>query len=255
ATMWHTNDLQSWMAIGLPGESFEEASFDGIVGVEGTLVAYGRNAAGPCLWSGSDNGWSARHMAGPVDAVVATDHGAFLFGRNSEQRQGIVLVSADGRNWEINSHPSTALFGSSTVLSVVDFQGGLVAGGYDNLRGSAAVWVSDNGVQWHRSPMEFPDETGIDHLVVADGVLVAIGSIRASGSGARRSRVGVWTSIDAVEWTVSDDEGLTVDGRVNSIQYHKPSVYIAGSRVLEAEGTPLPVVWRFFGAELQASAG
>jgi hypothetical protein len=254
ATMWHSNDLRSWMAIGLPGEAFEEASFDGIVSVGDTLVAYGRNAAGPCLWSGSDNGWSARHMMGPVDVVVSTGHGAFLFGRNSEERQGIVLASADGRNWEINSHPSTALFGSSTVLSVVDFQGGLVAGGYDNLRGSAAVWVSDNGVQWHRSPMEFPDETGIEYLVVADGVLVAIGSIRASGSGARRSRVGVWTSIDAVDWSVADDDGLAVDGRVNSIEYHSPSVYIAGSRVLEAEGNPVPVVWRYFGAGLQTSA-
>ena len=137
---------------------------------------------------------------------------------------------------------------------MVDFQGGLVAGGYDNLRGSAAVWVSDDGVQWHRSPMEFPDDTGIEHLVVADGVLVAIGSIRASASGARRSRVGVWTSIDAVEWAVADDDGLAVDGRVNSIEYHDPSVYIAGSRVLEAEGTPVPVVWRFFGAALRTSA-
>ncbi len=254
ATMWHSNDLRSWIAIGLPGESFEEASFDGILGVGDTLVAYGRNASGPCLWSGSDNGWSARRMMGPVDLVVATGHGALSFGRNSEARQGIVLASADGQNWDLNSHPSTALFGSSTVLSVVDFQGGLVAAGYDNLRGSAAVWVSDNGVQWHRSPMEFPDETGIEHLVVADGVLVAIGSIRASGSGARRPRVGVWTSIDAVEWSVADDDGLAVDGRVNSIQYQSPSVYIAGSRVLEAEGTPVPVVWRYFGAGLQTSA-
>ena len=69
-----------------------------------------------------------------IDAVVATDHGALLFGRNSEERQGIVLTSADGQNWEVDSHPSTALFGSSTVLAVVDFQGGLVAAGYDNLR-------------------------------------------------------------------------------------------------------------------------
>ena len=254
ATMWHSNDLRSWMAIGLAGESFEEASFDGVVGVGDTLVVHGRNADGPCLWSGADDGWTARQMPGPVDVVVPTDHGAFLFGRNSEQRQGIVLSSDDGQKWDTNSHPSTALFGSSTVLSVVDYQGGLVAGGYDNLRGSAAVWVSDDGVQWHRSPMEFPDDTGIEHVVVADGVLVAIGSIRASASGARRARVGVWTSIDAVEWAVADDDGLAVDGRVNSVEYHEPSVYIVGSRVLEAEGSPVPVVWRYFGAGLQTSA-
>ena len=254
ATMWHSNDLQSWMAIGLPGASFADASFDGIVGVEETLVVYGRNANGPSLWWGSDSGWNARQMPGPIDVVTATGHGAFLFGRNSEQRQGIVLSSADGQRWGTNTHPSTALFGSSTVLSVVDFQGGLVAGGYDNLRGSAAVWVSDDGEQWHRSPMEFPDDTGIEHLVVADGVLVAIGSVRASASGARRARVGVWTSIDAVEWAMADDDGLAVDGKVNSIEYQYPSVYIAGSRLLEAEGTPAPVVWRFFGAGLQTSA-
>ncbi len=254
ATMWHSNDLHSWMAIGLPGDSFEEASFDGVLGVGDTLVAYGRNAIGPCLWSGSETGWAVRQTPGPVDVVVATDHGALLFGRNSEQRQGIVLSSTDGRQWDTNRNPSTALFGSSTVLSVVDFQGGLVAGGYDNLRGTAAVWVSDDGVQWHRSPMEFPDDTGIEHLVVADGVLVAVGSIRASASGARRSRVGVWTSIDAVEWSLADDDGLAVDGRVNSIVYRNPSVTIVGSRILEAEGTPVPVVWRFFGAGLQTSA-
>ena len=164
-----------------------------------------------------------------------------------------MLTSAGGSDWETNRHPSTALFGSSTVLAVVDFQGGLVAGGYDNLRGCAAVWVSDDGVQWHRSPMEFPDDTGIEHLAVADGVLVAVGSMRATSSGARRSRVGVWTSIDAVEWSVADDAGLTVDGRVNSIELQGPSVFIAGSRVLEAEGTATPVVWRFFGAGLETS--
>jgi hypothetical protein len=253
ATMWHSNDLQSWMAIGLPGEAFVEAAFDGVIGVGDTLVAYGRNEGGPTLWSGSENGWKARRMLGPIDLVAATDHGALLFGRNSEERQGIVLTSAGGNDWETNRHPSTALFGSSTVLAVVDFQGGLVAGGYDNLRGCAAVWVSDDGVQWHRSPMEFPDDTGIEHLAVADGVLVAVGSMRATASGARRSRVGVWTSIDAVEWSVADDAGLTVDGRVNSIEFQGPSVFIAGSRVLEAEGTATPVVWRFFGAGLETS--
>ncbi len=253
-TMWHSNDLRSWMAIGLSGEAFDEASFDGVVGIGDTLVAYGRNASGPTLWSGSDSGWSARRMPGPIDTVASTQHGGLLFGRNSEQHIGIVLMSADGQEWSANSHPSTALFGSSTVLSVVGFQGGLVAAGYDNLKGSGAVWVSDDGTQWHRSPMEFPDETGIEHLTVAEGVLVAVGSIRATASGARRARVGVWTSTDAVEWQEADDGGLAVDGRVNSIEFQGPSVFIAGSRATEAEATPSPVVWRFFGAGLQTSA-
>jgi hypothetical protein len=254
ATMWHSNDLRSWMAIGLQGESFAEAAFDGVVGVGETLVAYGRNADGPALWSGSDRGWMARRMVGPIDTVAATAHGALLFGRNSEQRQGVALRSSDGNDWQANKHPSTALFGSSTVLAVVDFQGGLVAAGYDNLRGTAAIWVSDDGIQWHRSPMDFPDDTGIEHLVVADGSLVAVGTIRSTTSGARKTRIGVWTSRDAVDWDLADDGGLGVDGRVNSIAFGSPSVIIAGSRSVEAEAPPVPVVWRFFGVGLQTSA-
>ncbi len=252
ATMWHSNDLRSWMAIGLPGSAFSEASFDGVVGFGETLVAYGRNSAGPTLWVGSDIGWTARHMPGPIDTVAATAHGAVLFGRNSEQRQGIALVSRDGADWQPNTHPSTALFGSATVLSVVDFQGGLVAAGYDNLRGTAAVWVSDDGLQWHRSPMEFPDDTGIEHLAVADGSLVAVGTIR-SATGARKTTIGVWTSVDAIDWHLADDGGLGVDGRVNAVAFDGPSVVIAGTRSLQAEAPPASAVWRFFGVDLHAA--
>ncbi len=253
ATMWHSNDLKSWMAIGLPGVAFSEASFDGVVGVGATLVAYGRNSSGPALWVGSERGWSSRPMPGPIDTVASTAHGAVLFGRNSEQRQGIALLSRDGADWQPNKHPSTALFGSATVLSVVDFQGGLVAAGYDNLRGTAAVWVSDDAIQWHRSPMEFPDDTGIEHLAVAEGAIVAVGTIR-SATGSRKTSIGVWTSVDAVEWDLADDDGLGVDGRVNAVAFDGPSVVIAGARTLEAEAPPASAVWRFFGVGLPASA-
>lgn len=253
STMWHSTDLKSWVAIGLTGESFSESSFDQVVAVGEALVVHGRSASGPSIWTGTKLGWRCRSMPGPVDVVAATAHGVVAFGRDSEQRSAVVLSSSDGINWDTNDGLSAALFDSATVLAAVDFDGGLVAAGYDNLRGTAAIWVSDDGSAWHRAPCEFPEGTGIEHLVVVEDTLVAIGAVRATASGKRTTEFGIWTSRDSVEWQIADLDGLSVNGRISGVAVDRSAVVIVGSHGLDGESASTPVVWRYFGADLQTT--
>lgn len=243
ATIWHSTTLESWMAIGLAGDPFKGAIFDGVLGIGETLVAYGRNAEGPSLWTGSETGWIHRGFPGSIDLVVDTGHGGLLFGRDSARQGAVVLVSSNGGRWDHNDHPSTVLFGSSSVRAAVDFDGGVVAAGCDHARGAAAVWVSDDGIGWHLSPMEFDEGTTIEHLAVVDDVVVAVGSIRASGPAA--GSVAVWRSADVVQWTLEDDGGLGSGGRVSAVALNG-SLVISGERTIAGEVAP--VMWRYFGA-------
>lgn len=254
AAMWHSNDLKTWVAVNLTGELFEEASFDGVVTHDEVLVAYGRNVGGPCLWVGSDDGWKVRRMPGPVDSLVSTAKGVLVFGRDPERRTGVVLRSTDGIRWESSTHPSAVMFDSATILSVVDFQDGLVAAGFDNLRGLAAVWVSDDGVHWHRSPMEFGERTGIEQLEVVGAQLVAVGSSRAKAHASRTSDLTVWTSEDAITWHSAGDEGLGKSSRMNSSVATGSAVLISGERLSESATSGAPVVWSFFASSVPAPA-
>ena len=253
STMWHSTDLHSWVAIGLAGDSFAESSFDQMVGAGEALIVHGRNADGPAIWTGTKLGWRCRKMSGPVDLITTTDHGVMAWGRDSERRTGVVLHSADGVAWEPNQGLSANLFDSATVLAAVDFDGGLVAAGYDNLRGTAAVWVSDDGSVWHRSPSEFPEGTGIEHLVVVDDTLVAIGAVRATATGQRTTEFGIWTSRDAVDWHPADLDGLTSNGRINGVAVDRSAIVIVGSHSADGERDSSPVIWRYFGADLQTT--
>lgn len=253
STMWHSTDLHSWVAIGLTGDAFADASFDQMVGAGEALIVHGRSADGPAIWTGTKLGWRCRKMPGPIDLVAATDHGVIAFGRDSERRTGVMLTSDDGVSWETNPGPSANLFDSSTVLAAVDFDGGLVAAGYDNLRGTAAVWVSDDGTAWHRSPSEFPEGTGIEHLVVVEDTIVAIGAVRATPTGQRTTEFGVWTSHDAVEWDRADLDGLTSNGRISDVSVDGSAIVIVGSHASDGDLESTPVIWRYFGAGLQTT--
>ena len=253
STMWHSTDLHSWVAIGLTGDSFAESSFDQMVGAGEALIVHGRNAGGPAIWTGTKLGWRCRKMSGPVDLITTTAHGVMAWGRDSERRTGVVLHSVDGVAWEPTEGLSANLFDSATVLAAVDFDGGLVAAGYDNLRGTAAVWVSDDGSAWHRSPSEFPEGTGIEHLVVVDDMLVAIGAVRATATGQRTTEFGIWTSRDAVDWDPADLDGLTSNGRISGVAVDGTAIAIVGSHAVDGDRESSPAIWRYFGAGLQTT--
>lgn len=251
ATMWHSNDLKTWVSVNLAGDGFKDAGFDGVAAIGDVLVAYGRNHEGPCMWTGSDHGWKTRRMPGPIDSLVETAKGGYLFGRDPERRAGVVLHSRDGSDWEQVDHPSAVMFDTATVLSVADFQGGVVAAGFDNLRGVAAVWVSDDAQHWHRSPMDFDDQTGIERLVVVGDQLVAVGTTRAKAHASRASDIAIWTSPDAVSWSSVDDGGLGASSRMNGAVATEAGVLISGERLMDASASGAPVIWSFFGAELE----
>lgn len=253
-TLWHTPDLSSWLQVDLVGAEFAEAMFDGVAALGEALVLHGRSAVGPAIWIGSTTGWSTIPVAGPIDCMAVTDKGMLAFGRDLERRTTMLLASQDSVGLTPVEHPSVAVFDAATILSVVDFQGGLVAAGFDNMRGTAAVFVSDDGLQWHRAPVEFSEGTGIETLIAYDDLLIAIGSSRRRGSAARKSDLALWMSSDAVTWEPVDPGRVGTSSRAVAAIGLEGGIVISGVRSVDSDLAETPVIWRFDPRELLAPA-
>jgi hypothetical protein len=102
--------------------------------------------------------------------------------------------------------------GSQEMNGIVGWEGGFVAVGSDgdDLGRNAAVWVSDEGLEWSR----VVDPDGLDaegwqtmNAVITGGPgLVAVGT---SAPGLHKDDAAVWTSIDGLRWNrVADDSGV-----------------------------------------------
>lgn len=252
--LWHSPDLGSWLHVDLVGAEFAEAVFDGVTALGETLVLHGRAAAGPGIWIGSPTGWNTLPVAGPIDCLAATNKGMLAFGRDLERRSAVLLASPDGVGMAAVDHPSVSVFDATTVLSVIDFQGGLVAAGLDNMRGTAAVFVSDDGLQWHRAPVEFAEGTGIETVIAYDDLLIAIGSSRQRGSAARKSDLALWSSSDAITWEPVDQGRLGTSSRAAAAIGMEEGIVISGVRSLDSGPAETPVVWRFDPRELLVPA-
>ena len=253
-TLWHTPDLSSWLHVDLVGPEFAEAMFDGVTAHGEALVLHGRSANGPAIWIGSATGWSTIPVAGPIDCLAVTDKGLLAFGRDLERRSTMLLASPDSVGLTPVQHPSVSVFDAATVVSLVDFQGGLVAAGFDNMRGTAAVFVSDDGLQWYRAPVEFSEGTGIETLIAYDDLLIAIGSNRRRGSAARKSDVALWVSSDAVTWEPVDPGRVGTSSRAVAAIGLEGGVVISGVRSVDSDLAETPVIWRFDPRDLLALA-
>ena len=104
----------------------------------------------------------------------------------------------------------TSVDGSHMRGVVAGSDGRVVAGGFDGHDNGvgATTWMSQDGVEWVRSPAEpdgepFGGEGGQEIATLVEGPngFVAVGEDESSGD----FDAAVWTSPDGIEWTKQDD--------------------------------------------------
>ena len=197
-----------WSADGAIWEDTDNGSEDALAGVSlggataghGTLVGWGHGPGGPGLWfSGDAASWSRSGIDGAFDLVAPSPAGFVAFGRDPEHRRAIVARSADGESWTRSGEEARFLFDGASVATLTSIDEGMVAAGTDIMRGVAAVWVSDDGVAWHRVPLNEKPGTTIEFLVAVDDRLLAVGTDTGRRMSGRGTTV-VWESTDVVSW-------------------------------------------------------
>jgi hypothetical protein len=199
------------------GGDHEQWAFDVATGAGGVIVAGGENAWGEVrarLWFSADGEtWESVDggPGGPLDATgeeSVRDVASFADGfvavgsrRVDNDREGVVWWSADGRSWEQLDTPGLGGPGRQEVSSVVDTGAGLVAGGYADGGGEAAVavtWTSPDARTWAGSaggplPLYEDSRDDIEDMTVRSMTVDGSGVLAAGGS---KWRPHVWRSVD-----------------------------------------------------------
>lgn len=154
---------------------------------------------------------------GPImEEVIAGGPGLIAVGASwSEQETGFVWHSTNGNTWSRVPHDEK-VFGDASIMAVTAGGPGFVAvgnaGGWDE-SGSAAVWVSEDGVTWSRVPHNEtvfggPGLQAMYDVTVGGPGLVAVGWDNPLEEGSDAS-AAVWTSIDGLTWDrVPHDEAV-----------------------------------------------
>lgn len=248
ASAWWSVDGERWDRLTSPDDpALRGVSFDGVAVGEAAVVAYGRGQDGPGIWtSGDATTWRQSPLRGVIDLVSAVPGGFVTFGHHPDQRRPIVASSQDGVSWDTLPAERLFAFEGVSMASLAMFDGGLVAAGTDRLRGSATVWVSDNGTHWLRTPFRAQPGTSIEHLCVVEGHLVAVGSDMGPQRTGRPGAVATWVSSDAVTWERLESEDLFDNALARSVIHAGGSLIILGSLVAGYESPwpdHIPVIW------------
>ncbi len=227
--------------------------FDGAVVHNDVVVAYGRNAETSGGWVSHDGAnWERASFPGSVDLIASVPGALFGFGRDPIERRPVVARSVDGLSWSVLEEDASFVFEGAAIAATVGFEGGIVAAGTDIMRGSAAVWVSDDGNRWLRSPFQADVGTSIQHLVQVDDRLLAVGIDAGPRRTGRAGAVAIWESTDAVSWSRLHVPDLFSNATVSSVAGSDGNILLAG-RLHEGPGSPwsedVAVTWR------QATAG
>ena len=138
-----------------------------------------------------------------VDAVFAVGHAA---GTTSALDDAAVWRSSNGKRWDVTGAASLAAGGDQRMIAITEFEGRLVAAGWDG--SDAAVWTSeDDGETWTLSLSASLGADGaqlIRDLVPVGSQLIAVG---ASGTLALQD-AAAWISEDGVEWERMEGDAL-----------------------------------------------
>lgn len=236
--------------------------FDGAVVHDNVTVAYGRKADSAQGWVTYDGAyWERARLSGTVDLIASVPGALFGFGRDPVKRRPVVARSVDGLSWTELEDDEVFVFEGAAIAAVAAFDGGIVAAGTDKMRGTAAVWVSDDGRRWLRSPFQGEVGTSIQHLARTGDGLVAVGVDGGPKRTGRVGRVGVWESNDGVNWGRLQAADLFSNATVTSVAGSGGQAAIVG-KLQAGPGSPWPqpvaVIWdrvpesfKRFGAEAE----
>jgi hypothetical protein len=198
ASTWILEPDDRWKRItGLAAAELDGAVIERVTGIADNLVATVRDRDGLRLML-STNGamWNRARIDGSVERVLKLGETLLAFGRSSD-RQVLILESNDGMDWLAWPSGQTLPFELSQVECIAAFQGGWVIGGVDRAQLTAAVWVSDDAIRWHRVPVDFGRGTAMASIVPHGDGLVAVATQHVP---TQVPRVRVWRSTDAVAW-------------------------------------------------------
>lgn len=199
--LWGSHDGRSWYPSGITGV------YDLVAPTQTGFVAFGRDpehrrsivarSSDGEAWIGS--GDEARFLfdGATVAALVAVDGGMVAAGTDIMRGMAALWVSDDGAAW--HRVPLDEAIGTS-IESLVAIGDRLVAVGADASRrqagrGIAVVWESSDVVSWRRVDAgDLFRSASIDSIAVADGSLVATGTLFVERGGGRSEPVPAgWT--------------------------------------------------------------
>jgi predicted Ser/Thr protein kinase len=156
-------------------------------------------------------------VAGP-DGLVAVGHvQAAPFDDDAA-----VWFSGDVDRWRASSSESLTGPEDQRLLGVTDFDGRLIAGGWEGT--DAAAWSStDSGETWTRTA------TGLGPGLIRDFAILGstVVAVGAAGNDPFDQDAAVWTSADGLRWTPVLDEDLQGEGG-----QHVWAVHAAGGRLI-----------------------
>jgi len=225
--------------------------FDGAVVYNDLVVAYGRTTDTAGGWVSHDGAnWERAGLQGSVDLIAAVPGTLIGFGRDPVARRPTVARSVDGLSWSELEEGATFVFEGAAIAAVVGFDGGIVAAGTDKMHGTAAVWVSDDGHRWLRTPFQAEVGTSIQHLAEMGDGLLAVGIDAGPKRTGRVGKVAVWESTDGVRWSRVQAADLFSSATVTSVDGSDGNILIAG-KLQAGPGSPWPepvdVTWQRHG--------
>jgi hypothetical protein len=198
AATWILEPDDRWKRItGISAAELDGSVMERVTGIADNLVATTRDRDGLRLMLSANGAmWNRARIDGSVERVLRLGETLLAFGRGPD-RETIILESGDGIDWTAWPSNQTLPFEMSQVECLIGFQGGWVIGGVDRAQLTAAVWVSDDAVRWHRVPVDFGRGTAMASIVPHGGGLVAVATQHVP---TQVPRVRVWRSTDAVAW-------------------------------------------------------
>ncbi len=189
-----------------------------------------------------------------IFSIIAWNDGLVAVGADQigGDEDAVVWISTDGITWEWAPHDEEIFGGDEDQImtSIVAWNGGLVAAGYDSSGGDqdAAIWTSVDGITWDRVPLDEAvfggaGDQAVNTLTVWDGGLAAAGY---ASSGEDRD-AAVWTSSDGTTWErVLDDEAVfsgAGDQEINSVIEWDGNLVAVGRDRLGHQGNAIVWYW------------
>ena len=259
ACCWWSSDGVGWDQLTETDDAIlAGVTFDGAAASNEVLVVHGRGPGGAGAWISRDGRlWEPSSLRGAIDVVTRIPGGFLAFGRNPQERRPIVARSIDGVTWQQQPPDSVFVFEAVGIASIAPFADGLVAAGTDKMKGTATVWISEDGTRWHRTPFDPDPGTSIEHLMALHDRLMAVGTDFGRRRTGKPGSVAVWESRDGLLWERMNVSQLFAAGSATGVAALEHTVLIGGTLVA-GHGSPwlepTSVAWTYDLKQVSAPA-